>query len=131
MRTRNVSFSVRLATSTTQAIAPLSSFVLYLWQEDIEKAVRTVSAERGAEWIDYQVNWKLASPYCVRRAYKGLDGLISLYRDYRRITDDLFRELPSAKLAIENSGGDWPRYESQILTALQLPIQGAEIKRAS
>ena len=31
--------------------APLNPFVLYLWQEDVEQAVRTVCAERGAEWI--------------------------------------------------------------------------------
>jgi hypothetical protein len=104
-------------------IAPLNPFVLYLWQEDVEKALRTVCTERGPEWIDYQVNWKLAGPYCVRKGYRGLEGLISLYRDYRRITDDLFERLPLAKLAIENSRGDWPAYESQILNALQLPVR--------
>jgi hypothetical protein len=101
-------------------IAPLNPFVLYLWQEDVEKAVRTVCAERGDEWIDYQVNWKLAAPYCVRRGFAGLEGLIALYRDYRRTTDDLFERLPVAKLAIENSGRDWPTYERQILQAVRL-----------
>jgi hypothetical protein len=76
--------------------------------------------ERGPEWIDYQVNWKLAAPYCVHNGFAGLDGLISLYRDYRRITDDLFHELPFAKLAIENSERDWPAYEKQILHELGL-----------
>ncbi|RAS38679.1 hypothetical protein [Paraburkholderia bryophila] len=104
-------------------IAPLNPFVLYFWQKDLEKAVRTVCTERGPEWIDYQVNWKLAGPYCVRKGYRGLDGLISLYRDYRQLTDDLFEQLPLAKLAIENSRRDWPTYESQILTALQLPAR--------
>ncbi|MFS8930608.1 hypothetical protein [Cupriavidus taiwanensis] len=105
----------------TAVTAPLNPFVLYLWQEDVEKAIRSVCAERGDEWIEYQVNWKLAAPYCVRRGYKGLEGLICLYRDYRRITDDLFRQLPLAKLAIENSARDWPAYESQILRELRLP----------
>jgi hypothetical protein len=102
-------------------IAPLNPFVLYLWQEDVEEAVRTVCAERGPAWIDYQVTWKLAAPYCVRRGYKGLEGLISLYRDYRQITDDLFRQLPLAKLMIENSARDWPAYERQILRNLRVP----------
>lgn len=104
-------------------ITPLNPFVFYLWQQDVEKAVRTVCTERGPEWIDYQVNWKLNSPYCVRKGYRGLEGLISLYRDYRQITDDLFDQLPLAKLAIENSGRDWRAYESQILHALQLPVR--------
>jgi hypothetical protein len=104
-------------------IAPLNPFVLYLWQEDVEKALQTVCTERGPAWIDYQVNWKLAGPYCVRKGYRGLDGLISLYLDYRRITDDLFHQLPLTKLAIENSRRDWPAYETQILKALHLPVR--------
>jgi len=104
----------------TAIIAPLNPFVLYLWQQDVEKAIRTVFTERGPDWIDYQVNWKLGGPYCVRKGYRGLEGLISLYRDYRQMTDDLFDQLPLAKLAIENSRRDWPAYESQILNALQL-----------
>jgi hypothetical protein len=104
-----------------KVIAPLNPFVLYLWQEDVDAAVRTVCAERGPEWVDYQINWKLAAPYCVRNGFAGLDGLSSLYRDYRRFTDGLFRELPLAKLAIENSARDWPVYERQILHELGLP----------
>ena len=101
-------------------IAPLNPFVLYLWQDDVEAAIRTVCAERGSEWIEYQVDWKLAAPYCRRRGFAGLDGLIALYRDYRSLTDDLFRELPLAKLAIENSGCDWPVYAKRILCELGL-----------
>jgi hypothetical protein len=105
----------------TAVTTPLNPFVLYFWQEDVEEAVRTVCAERGPEWIDYQVNWKLKAPYCVRQGFVGLDGLISLYRDYRRLTDGLFQELPLAKLAIENSERDWPAYERRILHELGLP----------
>ncbi|MDR3398110.1 MAG: hypothetical protein P4M06_11175 [Pandoraea sp.] len=105
-------------------ITPLNPFVLYLWQKDVERAIRTVCAERGPEWIDYQVNWKLAAPYCVRRGFVGLDGLISLYRDYRRLTDSLFQELSLAKLAIENSERDWPAYERRMLSALGADRQG-------
>ncbi|ARP81216.1 hypothetical protein CAL12_10445 [Bordetella genomosp. 8] len=101
-------------------IAPLNPFVLYLWQDDVDKAIRTVCTERGPEWVDYQVNWKLAGPYCVRKGYRGLEGLVSLYRDYRGLTDELFRRLPLTKLAVENSRRDWPAYQQQILAALAL-----------
>lgn len=104
----------------TKLIAPLNPFVLYLWQEDIDHAIRTVCAERGQAWVEYQVNWKLAAPYSVRRGLKGLEGLIALYRDYRALTDRLFQQLPGAKLAIENSAQAWPTYERNILDALGL-----------
>lgn len=115
-------FIVEYMRELTTVIAPLNPFILYLWQVDVEDAVRTVCAERGSEWIDYQVKWKLAAPYCVRKGFVGLDGLISLYRDYRQLTDAVFSELPLAKLAIENSGRDWPAYENQILRALGLSV---------
>jgi hypothetical protein len=116
-------------TALAAVIAPLNPLVVYLWQEDVEKAVRTVCAERGPEWVDYQLNWKLGGPYCVCKGYKGVEGLISLYRDYRKITDHLFHRLPLAKLAIENSARDWPAYESQILNALRLPGRATGIGR--
>ncbi len=112
------------ADALAAVIAPLDPLVIYLWQNDVEAAVRTVCAERGPAWIDYQVNWKLAAPYCERRGYKDLEGLIALYRDYRRLTDALFERLPLVKLAIENSARNWPAYEGQILRALRLAQSG-------
>ena len=40
----------------TKLIAPLNPFVLYFWQEDVDRAIRTVCAERGPAWVQYQVN---------------------------------------------------------------------------
>ena len=41
------------------------------------------------------------------RGLQGLDGLSSLYMDYRALTDQLFGMLAVDKLAIENSARDW------------------------
>lgn len=108
-----------LAVATT--IAPLNPLVVYFRQEDVERAIRTVSEERGADWVAYQVNWKLAAPYSVRRGLVGLEGLIAAYQDYRRLTDDLFERLPLDKLAIQNAEQAWPAYQRIILQALGLP----------
>ena len=103
------------------AIAPLNPLVVYFRQEDVEHAIRTVCEERGAEWVAYQVNWKIAAPYSTGRGLAGLQGLVALYQDYRRLTDTLFERLPLSKLVIENSGQDWPAYHALILQALGLP----------
>lgn len=65
-----------------QLIRPLRPLVVYLRQENVELAVRTISAERGEAWVRYQVDWKLKGPYAVRRNLVGLEGLITLYQDY-------------------------------------------------
>lgn len=101
-------------------IAPLAPLVVYFWQRDIEAAIRTVCAERGDDWVTYQIRWKLAAPYCVRHGFAGLDGLIALYRDYRQLTDALFAQLPLDTLSIENGDRDWPACERRILDALNL-----------
>jgi hypothetical protein len=89
-----------------------------------------VCAERGQDWVAYQVDWKLAAPYSTRRGLAGLDGLIALYRDYRRVTDELFELLPLAKLAIEYSKRDWTAYQQLILQALGLDVHhgGAPVR---
>lgn len=106
--------------SLTQLIGPLRPLVVYLRQESVERAVRTVCAERGEAWVKYQVDWKLKGPYAVRRNLVGLEGLIALYQDYRLMTDALFERLTLDKVVIENSERDWARYNQQVLERLGL-----------
>ena len=68
--------------------------------------------------MDYQINWKLESPYAKRRGLTGLDGLIALYCDYRALTDRLFADLDIPKISIENSRQAWASYDDIIDRAL-------------
>jgi hypothetical protein len=103
------------------AIKPLRPLLIYFHQDDVDRAIRTIAAERGDAWVTYQVNWKLASPYAVRRGLAGLEGLIELYRDYRQLTDRLYTDLDIPKISIENSGLDWATYEATIDSVLMNP----------
>ena len=100
---------------------PMAPLVIYLYQADVDRAIRTVGAERGDEWLKAQLDWKLGFPYARRRGLAGLEGLIEMYKDYRRLTDQLFAALALDKLAIETSGGDWPAYGAAMYRALGLP----------
>lgn len=44
-----------------------------------------------------------------------------MYRDYRRLTDELFGTRDTDELAIEDSRGDWRKYRRHILSLLSLP----------
>jgi hypothetical protein len=112
--------SLHIAGPWRSSLRLCARLVLYLCQDDVERAVRNVCAERGEAWVKYQVDWKLKGPYAVRRNLVGLDGLIALYQDYRSLTDVLFDRLSLDKMAIENSGRDWARYNQQILDRLGL-----------
>lgn len=96
-------------------IRPLNPLVVYYRQSDVDRAIRRTAAERGEELgVRYQVEWKLQYAYATDRGLQGLEGLSSLYVDYRALTDMLFEQLPLDKISIENSAQDWPAYYAQI-----------------
>jgi hypothetical protein len=97
---------------------PLTPFLIYFYQQDVDQAIRAIAAKRGQEWVQYQVDWKLQAPYSRRLGLSDLDGLIALYKDYRTLTDDLYARLGIAKLAIENSAQTWAAYNERILREL-------------
>jgi hypothetical protein len=99
-------------------IKPLGPLLIYFYQGDVDSAIRLISAERGEAWVDYQVKWKLESPYAKRRGLAGLDGLIALYREYRELTDRLFAGLDLPKISIENSRQEWTTYDDLIVREL-------------
>jgi hypothetical protein len=100
--------------------------LIYFRQDDVGRAIRAIAAERGDAWVRNQVDWKLASPYAVRRGLAGLEGLIELYRAYRRLTDQLYTELDIPKIGIENSEKEWAKYEETIDSILMNGSFGAE-----
>jgi RimJ/RimL family protein N-acetyltransferase len=110
------------------AIRPLNPLLIYFHQDDVDQAIRVVSAERGDAWVKYQVDWKLQAPYSRRRGLAGIDGLVALYEDYRALTDRLYAGLDLAKLAIENSRRDWPLYHRLIFRELAIGDEPASIK---
>jgi hypothetical protein len=102
-----------------QVLAPLQPMVVYLRPADLEGAMRKVFQARGPDWEDYQVRWKLRSPYATRRQLSGFEGLITMYADYRALTDALFDALACTKLAIDTSRGEWQHCYSRIREALR------------
>jgi hypothetical protein len=108
------------AQAVAVVIRPLNPLLIYFHQDDVDQAIRVVSAERGDAWVKYQVDWKLQAPYSRRRGLAGIEGLIALYEDYRALTDRLYASLDLAKLAIENSRRDWPLYHRLIFRELAM-----------
>ena len=90
---------------------PLQPVVIYYYNDDVEVALRRIVDERGKAWEAYQVNWKVSSPYAVRRGLQGFGGLVQLYRDYRALCDRLLEPLPLPALAIGSAGGWTARYD--------------------
>lgn len=110
----------------------LNPVLIYFYQDDIAESLRRTAATRGDEWISRQAQWKLASPYGRERGLAqlpafdlpGFGGLISLFREFRSLSDAIIAELPIPVLRIDNSAGAWPEYYQKILNFLELPLNG-------
>ncbi len=112
-------------TALLQVLAPLRPLIIYFRQQDLQQALKTILDLRGPSWRDYQLGWKLHSPYALQRQLAGVEGFISMYKDYRGLTDSLFEALDCSKLAIETGGNQWEAHYKEIdssLTRLGLPI---------
>jgi hypothetical protein len=105
--------------AVVETAGPLAPAAVYLRQTDVPAALRRVSDQRGPEWVTYQVDWKLASPYARRRGLQGYEGLVELYEAYVALCLGLLDGLPMPKLVIERDG-DWPRARREIREFLSL-----------
>jgi hypothetical protein len=109
----------RYVEHVAEAVGPLAPAVVYLRQTDVPAALRRVSDQRGPEWVTYQVDWKLASPYAERRSLRGYDGLVRLYEDYVALCLELLEQLRLPKLVVERDG-NWSRARSAVRAFLSL-----------
>jgi hypothetical protein len=107
---------------TTEIIAPLRPSLVYLYQHDIAAALRRVCDRRGGQTEERFVGRASDSPYGRRLALAGFNGLVQYWSDFRDFTDLIFERLPLAKLALENSDGDWPLHERRMLEFLDLAL---------
>jgi hypothetical protein len=108
--------------SVLQLAEALQPMLIYFYQNDVSRALDLIAAKRGPGWVDYQVSWKVSSPYGQQRGLAGMDGWKQLYQDYRQITDKCFQTLAIPTLAIETSASEWSRYQTRIRTYFDLPF---------
>ncbi len=101
-----------------QVLTPLRPMIVYFRQHDLQQAIKMILDLRGASWMEYQLGWKLRSPYALQRQLSGVEGFISMYKDYRGLTDSLFEVVDCSKLAIETGGNQWEAHYKSISSSL-------------
>jgi thymidylate kinase len=110
----------------------LHPVLIYLYQDNVEQALRRVGTKRGDQWILAQAQWKLATPYGRERGLEqmtafdlpGFGGLIHLFTAFRSLCDEIVCELPIPTLRMDNTKGAWAEYYREILSFLELPLDG-------
>lgn len=104
------------------AIAGLAPKLIHFYQKDTTRLMRRTFAERGASWTQMIVDFVTRAPLSRQKGWTGVDGAIAFLAAYQQLCDRLFARLSMPKIAIENSGGEWPLYYRQIMDFLGLPL---------
>jgi len=102
-------------------IAPLDPLLVLLYEDNIERALRGILADRTSAWAQYLVQTYGQSPYGQRNGISDYDGVIRAYVAGRAEADNIVSRLSLRKLAIEKSAGEWPRYYDLITNELGIP----------
>ncbi|QGQ96486.1 hypothetical protein EHS13_17140 [Paenibacillus psychroresistens] len=107
-------------------ISGCNPHLIYLYQNDIHAALTKICERRSGDTEKNFTNAATGSVYGLSRGLSGFDGLTAYWQDYRVLTDDLFKELSMSRISINNSDGNWPLYNSEILKFLYINLDKFE-----
>lgn len=106
-----------------QIIHPLHPCLIYLYQQDVARALEKICERRGGDTRSRFIAGATQSSYGKQRQLQGFDGMVTFWKHFRHLIETAFSQFDVSKLALENSAGDWPTYEQSVFTFLRLPPQ--------
>lgn len=107
-----------------ETIEPLNPALVYLVQPDIVNALARNFRNRGDGFRDYVIQFATSTPYATQRGLEGYEGMVTFWRDFVSVTDELFHNCHISKLMIDNSVGDWDCHNRRVLEFLSItPVQ--------
>ncbi len=101
--------------------APLNPALVYLSQGDVARSLERNFLNRGEGFKDFVIRLVAGTAYAKQRELEGYDGMVVFWQDFVAVTDALFQQLEMAKIMIDTSGGEWDRYNRQVLAFLSIP----------
>jgi len=108
-----------------QIIHAISPRLIYLYQDDVAAALRTICRRRGGETEQRFIRNATESAYGKRHGLRGFAGMVAFWGGYREFTDAAFARIQFPKLAIETAAGDWLACQRAALQFLDLPTTDA------
>ncbi|WP_127529290.1 P-loop NTPase family protein [Paenibacillus kobensis] len=111
---------LRYVMDVEQIITPLNPQLIYFYQEDVGAALKKICVRRGGNTEENFIRASTQSIYGQRLGLNGFEGMVSYWEEYRRITDEIFRNLHCSRISIENSEGNWSLYGEKVLDFLDI-----------
>ncbi|KEO81822.1 hypothetical protein [Tumebacillus flagellatus] len=101
-------------------LEPLNPVLIHLYQADSEQLIEKLLRIRGDAWVDHIVERDRERPYYKNSDVPGRERMRQFHLELRERMQEMFEETPFRKLGIENSAGEFARYDRQVLEFLEL-----------
>jgi thymidylate kinase len=102
-------------------IEPLNPTLIYLVQEDMDRALERNFQRRGEGFKNYVIQYATGTPLAKRKGWESYEGMVLFWREFVAITDELFQRYRIGKLEIDNSSGNWDACNDRVLDFLSIP----------
>jgi len=102
-------------------IRPLKPALLYLTQTDVARALEQNFSNRGERFQQFVIEYATRTPYAQRNELTGYQGMVQFWQEFVNLTDALYQQFEGDKLVVDNSAGEWQRYNQQVLSFLSIP----------
>jgi hypothetical protein len=113
---------VRYGETLQTIIEPLNPVLVYLVQDDMERALERSFEDRGEEFKEYVIQFTTDTPLAKRRGLQGYEGMVMFWQEFLAITDELFQRYHIRKIRVDNSAGNWDEYNRQVMEYLMIPL---------
>ena len=111
---------MRLHQQVWQVLAPLSPVLLYLYEGDVEGALRRTYKSRGEARMATEFENTNRYPWFQSRGLYDHAGWVQFFQEWLLVAEELFEDWPYHKTKIENPHEDWGRTYQKLQRFLEV-----------
>jgi hypothetical protein len=103
-----------------RTVKPLAPVLVYLDQEDTERALSRLYRLRGEEWMEDAMETTSQYKWFRERGLKDFAGWVRFFEEWRQLAERLYCDWPGQKVKIINPHEDWTNSYHQMSNYLQV-----------
>ncbi len=97
----------QLQQQVVHELMPLSPVLIYLYQDNVERAMRQHFASRDETLLNADLQMTSAYPWFQSRGLSGLAGWVQFFQEWQGVAEQLFDDWPYQKLRVVNAHEAW------------------------
>jgi thymidylate kinase len=103
----------------SRELEPLAPALIYLFQDDIAKAMHRLCTLRSASIIEKDLEATRHYKWFQRRGFQGMDGWVQFFGEWQAVAERLYGDWPYWKTKVNNPHDGWEQAHQKIYRFLQ------------